>query len=197
MQELAEHTSGRWCQSVVLFADEENDRGDQEEDGRQKEGEPEANILLGIDHADLTDEGAGIDHEVEIKEDAGIGDSGIDNDALTSLRESYHSHSSVLDLLSEEGRHVCLEESGTKSKCDESNDERSQGDIRIDDNRWSSRCNQNNVGYNGNTDGDKDSLESAKVSIGDVGSQQRHDVCPKLVEEDKTRRCLLTFAECT
>lgn len=145
MQEFAEHTSSGWGQSVVLLADEEDDGSNEEEDGRQKVGEPETNILLGVDHADLTDERTGVDHEVEVEENPSVCDRRINNNTLTGLLESHDSHSSVLNLFSEERRDVGFEETGTDSERNKSNNERSQGDIWVGDDRWSSGGDQDDV----------------------------------------------------
>lgn len=38
-----------------------------EHNGRESVGQPEADIFLGIGHADLADEGADVDHHIEVQ----------------------------------------------------------------------------------------------------------------------------------
>jgi hypothetical protein len=51
---------------VFRFAQEQNGRAEAEHDSREKIREPETDISLSINHANLTRQRADVDHEVEI-----------------------------------------------------------------------------------------------------------------------------------
>ena len=91
---------------VVFVAAEVQDRGAAHvHDGGEKVGQPEAHVALGIDHADLAQDGTNVDHHVEVQVNAGDGRNGIYNDAL-SRREGLDVRALLAILLGDEGRDV-------------------------------------------------------------------------------------------
>lgn len=115
----------------MFLADEEDNRSDQEQSGRQEERKVETNVLLGVDHRNLTDERTAVDHEVEIEEDASVGNCRIDNNAFTRLLDGHYSESSILNLFCKERGNVGLEESGADTKGNETDDEGSHGGLGV------------------------------------------------------------------
>lgn len=197
MDELAEDATSWWSQFVVLSTDGQNDWRTQEKDGWQKEGQPKADILLSIDHADLTDKRTAVDAEIEVQEHTGVGDGRIHNDTLSSLLQCHNTNSGVLVLLGEEGRNVGLEEAGADTERDEANDECGQGRSWLDNDRRSSTCGQDDMGNDRHHNGDVNGLETTEVGVSDVGTEERHHVCPKLVEESETGGYTLALSKST
>lgn len=63
--------------------------------GRQREAQPETDILLGVDHGDLADQSANVDEHVEPVVNPVDGDGRIDNDLLPRRERPY---GQVVDL---------------------------------------------------------------------------------------------------
>lgn len=100
---LTEDRALRWGLGVRVAADVQNEGAQAKEHGREHVREPVADVLLGVRHADLTNESTDVDKEIEIlREQMSIrspwlrtnlayhvdtrgGECGIDNDALTTL----------------------------------------------------------------------------------------------------------------
>lgn len=131
-QELGQDGSGSRLELVALLVEGQDDGGDQEEDGGDEESEPERVVLLNVDHGNLTEDGSNVDGEVEVEEDSGVGDGGIDNDSLAIAL--LNSHLGVLILISQEGRYVGLEETSSDTEDDETDDEDTERSILADDN---------------------------------------------------------------
>jgi hypothetical protein len=130
-QELRQDGSGSRLELVVLLVDGQDDGGDQEEDGGDEESEPERVVLLNVDHGNLTADGSDVDGEIEVEEDSGVGDSGVDNDSLAiALLDS---HLGVLILISQEWRYVGLEETSSDTEDNETDDEDTERSILADD----------------------------------------------------------------
>jgi hypothetical protein len=82
----------------------------QEHEGRKSKGQPESDILLGVDHADLADQGSNIDEEVEVVVDSTLCDGRVDNNAL-SRWESLNDCVVERNLLDDQRRDVGFESS--------------------------------------------------------------------------------------
>jgi hypothetical protein len=88
-------------------------------------------VLLNVDHGNLTADRSDVDGEIEVEEDSGVGDSGVDNDSLAiALLDS---HLGVLILISQEWRYVGLEETSSDTEDNETDDEDTERSILADD----------------------------------------------------------------
>jgi hypothetical protein len=76
-------------------------------DGRKGEREPEADVLLGVDHGDLTDKGTDIDEEVEPHINALNGDGRVDDNTL-ARGEGFDVDVHLTELLDDQGIDVGL-----------------------------------------------------------------------------------------
>jgi hypothetical protein len=132
-QELGQDGSGSRLELVVLLVDGQDDGGNQEEDGGDEESEPERVVLLNVNHGNLTADGSDVDSEVEVEEDSGVCDSGVDNDSLAIAH--LNSHLGVLILISQKGRYVGLEETSSDTEDNETDDEGTERRILADDDR--------------------------------------------------------------
>lgn len=74
--------SGR-DQVVALSAEEQHCRAEAEHDGGKQVGQPEADIALCVDHADLARQRTDVDHQVEVQVDTGNGRRWVDNHSLS------------------------------------------------------------------------------------------------------------------
>ena len=98
--------------ALVHVAAEIHDGGAQHEgEGWDHVGQPEADVALGVGHADLADERADVDAQVEVHVDARGGDGRVDDDAL-ALFVGDDAHGGVRELFGDEGRDVGLEAAG-------------------------------------------------------------------------------------
>jgi hypothetical protein len=108
---------------VVLLSDEQDGGADEEDDRRQQVGQPEPDVFLGVDHADLSDQGSDVDEQVKVHEQPGRGESGVDED-LGPLA-FFDDGSLTGDLFGDQGGDVGLEHSGTDSHDDDGDGEQS------------------------------------------------------------------------
>lgn len=159
---------------------EDGERAD-EENGGDQEGEVETNVALGVGHAELAGKGTDVDEEVEPVVDSGGGDGRVDNDALSGL-EGPDVHVLVGDLLGDERRDVGLETTGADTHDDQTDDEAAQRRVSVGHDGWNGRDGQDDVANDGDADGHPDSTETTEVSIGDVGTKERDQINPELVE---------------
>lgn len=167
-EELGQDGAGWRGKLVVLLVEEENNGGDEEEDGGDEEGQPEGVVLFNVDHGNLTTDGTDIDAEVEVEEDAGVCDGGVDDDTLAVL--DLDSHLGVLILLGDEGRDVCLEETGAGAENDETDDEGGKGTVGLDDDTRGRGGDEDDVADGGDGDGDVDGPETTHASISNPGT---------------------------
>lgn len=163
-EELLENGAGRGSEVVLLLVGPEDNGADEEEDGGQEEGQPEAVVFLNEDHGDLTADGTAVDGKVEPQEDTGVGDGGVDNDTLAAA--GLNAHAGVLVLLSEQGRNVRLEQTSTAAKSEETEEERGEGDLALGDDGGSGGDSQDNVSDSGNGDGDVNDLVTTQLGVG-------------------------------
>ncbi|CAH0027857.1 unnamed protein product [Clonostachys rhizophaga] len=176
-QELGEQGAGGGSELVILLLGPENEGGGEEQDGGDEEGQPEAVELLDPDHGDLSTARTQVDTEVEVQEDTGVGHSGVNNDTLAVAL--LNTHAAVLILLSKQGRDVGLEETGTDTEAEKTNDEGSEGSVGLDDDVGDGRDDEDNVGNGRDTNG------------------QRHEVGEELVEEGQSLGGSGTHAQST
>ena len=65
-QRLLQDRFSRLAKIVLLVENNKNQRAERKHDGGQREGQPEADVSLSIDHGDLADDGTNVDEQVEI-----------------------------------------------------------------------------------------------------------------------------------
>ena len=106
LESLGHNRSSRGRHRVPLATEEQNNWTDTEHDGRQKKRQPISHVLLCVHHGYGSDKGADVDHEVEVEEDASDGLRGIDDDALTGLRNGLDEKLGLLVLFGNQGRDV-------------------------------------------------------------------------------------------
>lgn len=76
----------RWRRKRILLpAEEQNSRTQTEHDRWQGEREPEPDIPFRVDHGDGPNQGANVDHAVEVEEDAGDGLGWVDDDSFAGF----------------------------------------------------------------------------------------------------------------
>ena len=180
-EELGEDGASGGRQLVLLLLRPEDEGGDEEETGGDEESLPETVEVLNPDHTDLSREGADVDAQVEVQEDTGVGDGGVDDDTLALAH--LDTHAGVLVLLSKQGRDVGLEETSADAKSDETDDEGSEASVTLDDDTGSGGGDKDNVGNGGDTNGQVKSPETTHAGIRNPGTEQRHNVGEELVEQ--------------
>lgn len=84
--------------------------------------------LLGVRHRDLADEGTNVDEQVEVHVDLRGRHDGVDDDALAASCVA-DEELRALVLLSDEGRDVGLESTGTETHDDDGDDEAGQSTV--------------------------------------------------------------------
>ncbi len=87
--------------TVLISTQVEHHGAEAEHQRRQQIRQPEADVLLGIDHTNLSGEGTDVDHHIEVHEDAGHGHRRVHKYAF-ALVVGDDSHSCVLVLLGDE-----------------------------------------------------------------------------------------------
>jgi hypothetical protein len=167
-QELGEDGTSGGLELVLLLVESEDNGGDEEEDGRNEEGEPERVVLLNVDHCDLAADGADVDSQVEVEEYTGVGHSGIDNDTLAIA--DLDAHLCVLILVSEEGRDVGLEETGSDAENEETDDEGAESGILADNDSGRRSSDEDDVGACRDGNGNVESEETTELGICNPGT---------------------------
>lgn len=61
-----QHGAGRWGARVAVASGDQDEGTEEEDDGRQGVGEPEADVFFRVGHADLTNQSPDVDEKVEI-----------------------------------------------------------------------------------------------------------------------------------
>jgi hypothetical protein len=180
---------------VALAAPEEDDGREAEDDGGQGEAEPEADVALGVGHADLADERADVDEEVEPVVDLVCGDCRVDNDALARLGESDDAHGAEVELFDDERANVGLEAASAEANDDDAHDERSERAVWILQHEGQGGDDEDQVADDVDAEGDRDGPEPAPVLVGDEGAKERHGVLEELVEGGDGKGGALAAAE--
>lgn len=111
---------------VKVVSEPKDNRSRAEDDGREEEREPEPDVLLGVNHADLSNQRTNVNKEVEVlvyqlvlplrthHVDPRSCESGVDNNSLSSLGGA-DKHFGLAVLLSNQGRDVTLEGTGSRT----------------------------------------------------------------------------------
>ena len=103
-----------WCLAVTSASPPHDGWADEEDEGWQGEGQPETDILLSVDHAELPDQSTDVDEEVEIVVNTGLSDRWVNDNTLAGL-ESLDDQSLNWNLLDNEWRNVGLETTGSET----------------------------------------------------------------------------------
>ena len=177
------HRPRRLNKVILVAAEEEHERAPEEHDGRQQVRQPEADVALGVDHADLAREGASVDHQVEVQVDARDGGGGIDDDALAGL-QGLNVGSILAVLLGDQGGDVGLETTRAHAHDDQTNGETRDRPAGVRDDAGNGRDDQDAVTDESDADREHDGAESAPVLVGHEGTRQGHDVCPEGIDCD-------------
>lgn len=99
-------------------------------------------------------------------------------------------------LLGDEWRDVWLKTSYSDAEDDQADGKGSDSTVGVGDDGWDSGNDKNDVTNYGDAYGDLNSLETAPILVGHVGSQQRHNISPHGVEGCQASRCSLTKTQC-
>ena len=118
--------------------------------------------------------------------DSAGGDGRVDDNTL-ALGSSNNSHLGPRQLLDNERGDIGFETASPNSHDDQTDDEGSERAGRLGDDRWDSRDNKNNVSQNGDCKCDADCLVAAKMGICHIGTEERNQVNPELVECSNSR----------
>lgn len=187
--------SARRSKNVKFLAVKEDRESDDEHYSGDEIREPEADIALSVDHANLTNKGTNVDEEVKVIVDAGHGDGRVDNDALSL--DSLYAHLFLRNLLGNEGRNVGLKSTSTGTHDQDSENKDAERSAGLVEDRGSRRSNEDNVTDFSNNDRVENRLEATEVGIGDPGSKEGADVDPKGVESGEGKGNLLAHVERT
>lgn len=194
---LGKHRLRRWAQNVVLLAEDQNNWGEEEHEGWQCVGKPESNIFLSVDHSNTTNEGSGVDHHVEIQENAGVSDLWVNNNAFSSLFDGLDDWSGLWDLLSQERRDVGLETSCSDSHDHQTDCKTAESSTWVVHDSWDRGDDENGVSDDCSEDRPLNGHVASEIGIGDVTSNERHEVGPELVEGRQTSRSTLILSKST
>jgi hypothetical protein len=107
----------RWLLDVVFAQAQHEKRAEDEQDRGQQVRQPEAHVLLRVDHGHLTSQRADIDEQIVAHIDSRDRDTRIDDNALTGrLGANVRSRVTVLVLLGHERRDAGFEEADSASE---------------------------------------------------------------------------------
>lgn len=97
---------------VILLAEEQDCRAHAKDNRWQEVRQPEADVMLSVDHCQRTSQRADVNQQVKVDVDPSSGDSRINN-LLLSMFVCSDIWPFILVLFSDEGRYVALETTGT------------------------------------------------------------------------------------
>jgi len=166
---------------VAAAAPEHDERAEAEEDGRQGVRQPEADVVLAVDHGQLASQSADVDEQVEVVVDTGRGGSRVDDDALAGGQRP-DDHPLEIELLDDQGVDIGLEATGTDAHEDDADAERAEGAVGVLDDGGETGDDEDDVAENVNHEGGADGAVAAEVAVGDPGTKERHGVLPERVE---------------
>jgi hypothetical protein len=129
LESRAHDVTARWAENVELLAENENGKSHDEHDGGDQVGEPETDVSLSVNHADLTNEGTDVDEEVEPVVNTGDSDSRVNNDTLGTA--GLNAHLLLGNLLGDKRGDVGLESSRSKTHDDESENKDTEGSVGV------------------------------------------------------------------
>ena len=102
--------------AIVMLAPPPHDqRADTQHDCGEQVAEPEANILFGVDHGQLTNKGTDINKEVEEVVDSVDGNGRVHDYAFASLWEGFDAHMLNVELFDNQRVDVGLEATGSEA----------------------------------------------------------------------------------
>lgn len=182
LSSVAQNRASWWGGDIELLAAHQDEGSGEEHKRWQRVTQPESNVLLGVDHANATDETTGVDHHVEVEEDSAVGDLRVNDNALAGLWQCQDLWASLLDLFSEKRRNVRLETTSSQSHDDEPNSETTESTLFVVHDTGNRRHDEDSVS---NKRGENTPLNggvTTKVGIGNVSTDKRHQVSPELVE---------------
>ena len=169
LEGLGEYGASGWSLGIFVAHQEHDSRATEEQESRQNERQPISNILFCIDHADLANQGANVDHEIEVHVNTGDGHRWIDNGSLATLFDlDVLSRMFRLVLFGDERRDVWFEASHADTEDDQADGEGSDGAIRVGDDRGEGGDDENYVTDDSNEDRDMDGFVSPPVLVGHI-----------------------------
>jgi len=127
LESWAHDVTARGTEDVEFLAEDKYGEGNDEHDGGDQVGEPETNISLSVNHADLTNKSTDVDEEVEPVVNTSDSDGGVDNDTLSAA--SLNTHLLLGNLLGDKRGNVGLESSSSETHDDESKNEDTEGGV--------------------------------------------------------------------
>jgi hypothetical protein len=195
LESRAHDVTARGTEDVELLAEDKDGKSNDEHDGRDQVCEPETDVALSVDHADLTDKSTNVDEEVEPVVNAGNSDGGVDNDTLSAA--GLNAHLLLGNLLGDKRGDVGLESSSAETHDDESENENTKGGVRVGQHGWRSGGDENQVTNFSDQDRVQNSLEATEIGVGNPGSEKRADVDPEGVEGGQAESDLFTHVEGT
>lgn len=172
---------GWWLELVESLAADEDDGSNKEQERRQRISKPKSNVSLSVDHSNRSGERSEVDHQVEVQEDTRVRDLRIANHTLSALGDD-DLWASLRNLFGKQRGDVGLETPSSDSHDDETDCEASESALRVIHNRGNRADDENGVSDDGGEDTPLDGSITAKVCVCDVSTEERHHVCPKLVE---------------
>lgn len=137
--------------------------------------------MLRVNHGQGTCEGTAVDQEVEVDVDAGRSGSRVDN-LLGAIFPDADIGLLVLVLLSNEGRNIRLETTGTDTHDDETNGKDGDGGTGLGDNLGNGGEDEEDMSDDGDQVGPLNSGVTTQVLISNPRSTERGDVGPELVD---------------
>lgn len=195
LESRAHDVAARGTEDVELLAEDQDGKGNDEHDGGDQVSQPETNVSLSVNHADLTDKRTNVDEEVEPVVDAGGGDSRVNNDA--SGATGLNTHLLLGNLLGNEGSNVGLESSSSETHDDETENEDTESSVGVLEDRGGGGSDKDNVTDFSNKDRVENSLETTKVGVGNPCTEKGADVDPEGVEGSQAEGNLLAHAQGT
>lgn len=195
LESRAHDVAARGAEDVELLAEDQNGKGNDEHDGRDQVSQPETNVSLSVNHANLTDKRSNVDEEVEPVVDAGGGDSRVNNDA--SGATGLNTHLLLGNLLGNEGSNVRLEGSSSETHDDETENEDAESSVGVLEDPRGGGSDEDKVTDFSNKDGVENSLETTEVGVGNPCTEKGADVDPEGVESGQAEGNLLAHAQGT
>lgn len=175
----------RWHDDVFVAAVPDNEWADAEKDGGQQVCEPESDELLSVNHANLANESANVNEEVEIMVNSALSDCWIVDDALAG-GQLFHDHLLERDLLGDQGRDVGLERACADAHNDQTDQESGERVVWVSDDRWDGRDHKDDMTGDSNSQGNANGLVAAKIFICDIGTEKGDKIHPELIKGSDT-----------
>lgn len=122
-----------------------------------------------------------ITHHVKVQKDAGQGNVGVRNNALSRLGVDDNARLGLAVLLCNQGRNVGLESSSAKTKSNDTEDEWTDG-ISARQDGWNGRNDEQNVTHDCEGNGYKDGVKATEVFVRDNGTDNGGREGPEGVE---------------